>query len=142
MYDDVLLATDGSEAAERAAEHATEISLRFDARLHVLYAVSPSLPEVMSSEDVESALKDATDVGEELVEGVAGTARDEGVDAVARVEQRAPHEAILEYAEENDVDLIVMGSRGRSERSLRDRLLGGVSAKVVSTSEKPVLTVG
>lgn len=141
MYDDVLLATDGSETAETAAEHAVEVSNRFDARLHVVHAVSPPLSEIFSSEDVERALEEATAAGEEVVEEVAERARDEGVDAVTRVEQRAPHEAILEYAEEKDADVIVMGSRGRSEKSLRDRLLGSVSAKVVNTSEKPVLTV-
>jgi len=141
MYDDVLLATDGSEAAERAAEHAVEVSKRFDARLHVLHAVSPPLSEVLGSEDVERALEEATEAGEDMVEEVAERARDEGVDVVTRVEQRAPHEAVLEYAEEKDVDIIVMGSRGSSEKSLRDRLLGSVSEKVVRTSEKPVLTV-
>lgn len=141
MYENVLLATDGSEAADRAAEHAVQIALRFDARLHVLHAVSPSLSEVLGSEDVERALEEATEAGEEMVESVAERAKEEGIDVVTQVEQRAAHEAILEYADENDVDLIVMGSRGASERSLRDRLIGGVSVKVVSMSKKPVLTV-
>lgn len=141
MYDDVLLATDGSEAAERAAEHAVEVSKRFDAQLHVVHAVSPSVSEVLTSENVSSALEQATEAGEEIVEGVTEEARDEGVEAVGSVVQRSPHEAVLEYAEKKDTDIIVMGSRGRSEKSLRDRLLGSVSAKVVSTSEKPVLTV-
>ncbi|MDZ7687439.1 MAG: universal stress protein [Halobacteriales archaeon] len=141
MYEEVLVATDGSEPAERAADHAVEICRRFDARLHVLHAVSPSITEVLSSENVETALEEATSAGEVLVEDVAEKARSEDVDVVTRVEQRAPHEAILEYTEENDVDLVVMGSRGRSEKSIRDRLLGGVSAKVVRMSEKSVLTV-
>jgi len=141
MYDEVLFATDGSEPAERAAEHAVEICRRFDARLHVVHAVSPSLTKVLSSEDVESALDEATSAGEDIVEEVAEMARDEGVDVVTHVEQRTAHEAILEYIDENDIDLVVMGSRGRSEKSIRDRLLGGVSAKVVRMSEKPVLTV-
>ncbi len=141
MYDDVLIATDGSEAANRAAEHAVEVSKRFDARLHVVHAVSPSVSEVLTSENVSSALEQATEAGEEMVESIAEDARDEGVEAVGCVVQRSPHEAVLGYSEENDADLIVMGSRGRSEKSLRDRLLGSVSAKVVSTSEKPVLTV-
>ena len=141
MYDEVLFATDGSEPAERAAEHAVEICRRFDARLHVVHAVSPSLTKVLSSEDVESALDEATSAGEEIVEDVAEKARAGGVDVVTHVEQRTAHEAILEYIDENGIDLVVMGSRGRSEKSIRDRLLGGVSAKVVRMSEKPVLTV-
>ncbi|MFP4189154.1 MAG: universal stress protein [Halobacteriales archaeon] len=74
-------------------------------------------------------------------DAVAEKARAEGVEVRTHVEQRSPHEAVLEYAEENGVDLIVVGSRGKSEKRLRDRLLGGVSTKVVYLSDVPVLTV-
>jgi len=141
MYDNILVATDGSEHSARACDHAVETAVRFDARLHVLHAVSPRLSDVFSSDSVENLVGDATEHGEEVVEEVAAEARKAGADVVTHVEQRVPHEAILEYAEENDVDLIVVGSRGRSEKSLSDRLLGGVSAKVVYTAEVPVLTV-
>lgn len=141
MYDDILLATDGSATADRAAEHATAQAREFGATLHVLHAVAPALTDVISSDSVGELVEDATGEGEDLVERVAERARAEGVDTVTHVEQRSPHEAILGYAEEEGVDLIVVGSRGRSEKSIRDRLLGGVSTKVVYLSDVPVLTV-
>lgn len=142
MYDDILLATDGSETADRAAEHAVAQADRFGATLHVVHAVAPGLTDVISSDSVGELVEDAEERGTALVNGIADDARAEGVEVVTHVEQRAPHEAVLEYAEENDVDMIVVGSRGRSEKSIRDRLLGGVSTKVVHLSDVPVLTVG
>jgi nucleotide-binding universal stress UspA family protein len=141
MYDDILLATDGSGAANRAAEHAVAQASRFGATLHVLHAVAPGLTDVISSDSVGELVKGAETEGEEIVEKVADEARGEGVEVVTHVEQRAPHEAVLEYAEDNEIDLIIVGSRGKSEKSLRDRLLGGVSTKVVYLSDVPVMTV-
>jgi nucleotide-binding universal stress UspA family protein len=141
MYDDILVATDGSETAERAADHALTLAAEFGATLHVVHAVAPGIADVISSESVGELVHDAERSGEGIVEAVAERARSEGVDVVTHVEQRAPHEAVIEYAEENAVDLIIVGSRGRSEKSLRDRLLGGVSTKVVYLSDIPVLTV-
>ena len=141
MYDEILLATDGSEPSSRAADHAVEQARAFDARLHVLHAVSPRVFDVFSSDDVRGAIDEATERGERLVGELEERAGSEDIDVVTTVEQRAPHKAIAEYAEENDIDLVVMGSRGSSEKSIGDRLLGGVSSKVVYTSDVPVLTV-
>jgi nucleotide-binding universal stress UspA family protein len=141
MYDDVLLATDGSDSAQRAAEHAVAQAQEFDATLHVVHAVSPRITEVLSSDSVGDLVRRSEEVGEELVEEVAQDARSDGVEVFTHVEQRAAHEAVLEYAEKNGIDLIVVGSRGKSEKGLRDRLLGGVSTKVVYSADVPVLTV-
>lgn len=141
MYDDVLLATDGSDSAQRAAEHAVAQAQEFDATLHVVHAVSPRITEVLSSDSVGDLVRRSEEVGEELVEEVAQDARSNGVEVFTHVEQRAAHEAVLEYAEKNGIDLIVVGSRGKSEKGLRDRLLGGVSTKVVYSADVPVLTV-
>jgi len=141
MYDEILVGVDGSEPASRAAKHAVGQARCFDARLHVLHAVSPRLFDVFSSDNIEGLVDDATERGEKLVETVADEARADGIDVVTHVEQRVPHEAIIKYAEENGIDLIVLGSRGRSDKSISDRLLGGVSSKVIHLSDKPVMTV-
>ena len=141
MYDEILLATDGSEPSSRAAKHAVAQARSFDARLHVVHAVSPRVFDVFSSGNVKELIDEATERGESLVGIVEEEARAEGVEVVTQVEQRAPYEAITEYAEENDIDLIVMGSRGRSAKGISDRLLGSVSSRVVYAAEIPVLTV-
>jgi nucleotide-binding universal stress UspA family protein len=55
------------------------------------------------------------------------------------VAQGAPHQAILDYVDEHDIDLVVMGTHGRT--GLDRYLLGSVTEKVVRLSDAPVLTV-
>jgi nucleotide-binding universal stress UspA family protein len=63
-----------------------------------------------------------------------------GVDTIEGVvAQGAPHRAILDYVDEQDIDLIVMGTHGRT--GLDRYLLGSVTEKVVRLSDAPVLTV-
>jgi len=55
------------------------------------------------------------------------------------VEWGEPYESVLDYADEHDIDIIVMGTHGRT--GLDHHLLGSVTEKVVRTSDVPVLTV-
>jgi nucleotide-binding universal stress UspA family protein len=75
--------------------------------------------------------------GTDLVERVA----DRFGDVQTRTEVRSgnPHETILDYTDEHDIDLVVMGTHGRT--GLDRYLLGSVTEKVVRTSDVPVLTV-
>lgn len=137
MYGDVLLATHTGE--EAAVGHAIDVSRNYGATLHVLYAVDPSTWSTLGT-DVATAVQKLEEEGHDTVEGVADRAREEGVDAVTAVVERVPHEAVLEYASKNDVDLIVMGA-STYEGRLRSSLLGGATDKVVRSSDVPVLTV-
>lgn len=137
MYSDVLLATHTGE--ERAVDHAIDVCREYGATLHVLYAVDPSTWSTLGG-DVSTTVHELEEKGQETVDDVAARAGKEGVDVVTAVVDRVPHEAILEYARENDVDLIVMGA-STYEGRLRSSLLGGATDKVVRTSRIPVLTV-
>lgn len=142
MYDRVLVPTDGSEPSLRAAEHAAELAARFDATLHALYVVDadPS-PLAVSRADVRETLRE---VGEQAAEAtfekVQPLADDAGVDLETAVVEGAPAEQIVDYATEQAVDLVVMGTHGRS--GLGRRLLGSVTERVVRNAPVPVLTVG
>ena len=137
MYERILLPTDGSDASDRAVEQAIGLARETGATLHVLFVVEdiPYAPELMDDE-VEGQLRE---LGQEALEEIRAQAdeADVAVDAVLR--QGAPHTTILEYAEEADVDLIVMGTHGRS--GLDRYLLGSVTERVVRTADAPVLTV-
>ncbi|RBI62091.1 universal stress protein [halophilic archaeon] len=137
-YENVLLPTDGSEAATRAVGQATDLAAELDATLHVLSVVGePSLGLDVRSQVSDADLREAA---EETVSNAAETAADGGVERVVeRVERGDPARTIDAYAEENDVDLVVMGTTGRREV---DRiLLGGVTEKVLRSSPVPVMTV-
>jgi nucleotide-binding universal stress UspA family protein len=75
-----------------------------------------------------------------VVEETASRARQHGVDSVtAETRLGVPTRAILDYADEYDPDLIVMGTQGKT--GLRRYLLGSVTEKIVRLSDVPVLTV-
>lgn len=139
MFENILLPTDGSKGAESAVERAIELARISDATLHVLYVVDTSAAETMDGHGgfALSALEEA---GQETVGKVADRVRASGVENVSSVVERGvPHRTILEYADERDIDCIVMGTHGRT--GVERFLLGSVTEKVVRLSEVPVLTV-
>ena len=135
MYENVLVPTDGSEPAQVATEQAYEIADRFDATLHALFVidVDENTPLNLSAEPVVEGLRRE---GEKLTQAVADGAP-AGLETVTAVEQGNPDEQILEYADAEDVDVIVMGSHGR--RGLDRFLLGSVTEKVIRQSDCSVL---
>lgn len=143
MYDRILLPTDMSPGVDRAIEHAIDAAQRYDAELHVLYVVDaeayssyPGDEYVHEFEGLEAALEHA---GEEAVEDIVATAQEAGVETEAVVRHGVPHEEILEYIEEADVGLTVIGSKNRS--SEYRRLLGSVADRLVNMSDRPVTVV-
>ncbi|SDM72196.1 Nucleotide-binding universal stress protein, UspA family [Halogranum gelatinilyticum] len=138
MYAEILLPSDGSDAAAVATEHALNLAQRYDAQLHVLYVVDQSAVGGMMSESqlVASALERE---GNEVVEAVAQLAGDHGVDVTTSVVTGHPSRTILDYAADHDVDLVVMGTHGRS--GIDRYLLGSVTERVVRRADVPVLAV-
>ncbi|WP_336135210.1 universal stress protein [Natronomonas amylolytica] len=137
MYDRILLPTDGSDATNPAVEQAIGLARETGAELHVLFVVEdiPYAPEMMDDR-VEDQLRE---IGEGAIEEIRERADEAGVDLVAAIREGAPHNSILGYADEEDIDAIVMGTHGRS--GLDRYLLGSVTERVVRTADVPVLTV-
>lgn len=139
MYDDILVPTDGSDAAEVAIDEAVSLAALTGARLHGLYVVDSrdyaTLPEtkwVELAAELESA-------GEDAVLAVERAAESAGVEVTTTIQRGPPHEAILQYVEREGVDLVVMGTHGRS--GLGRVLLGSVAESVVRRSPVPVHVV-
>ncbi|WP_302081910.1 universal stress protein [Salinibaculum rarum] len=141
MFETVVIATDGSESAERAVRMALDIADRFEATVHALSVVDAG--DVAASpdelrDDLENAL---TTAGGEAVEAVETRASEEVPDCnvVTAVEEGDPVETITDYADDNDADVIAMGTRGR--HGDHAFLLGSVAEGIVRHSKTPVLTV-
>jgi nucleotide-binding universal stress UspA family protein len=137
MYEEILLPTDGSEGTSAAVDRAIDLARTTGARLHVLFAVNPNV-------GVDAAMIGALDAmeetGREAVADVVSAAEAAGLDRVEEhLVQGTPYRAIVEFAAENDVDLIVMGTHGR--RGVDRYLLGSVTEKVIRASPVPVLSV-
>jgi nucleotide-binding universal stress UspA family protein len=138
MYDHVVIPTDGSEVAERAADHALGIAERYGADVHVVYVVDTTTYGFEDApRSIVGLLKEG---GRNAIEAIAVAANERELPVTSDVLRGVPHEAIAEYATGVDADLIAMGTRGRAAGD--DRLLGSTTARVVRRSTIPVLAHG
>ncbi|QLK25344.1 universal stress protein [Natrinema zhouii] len=132
MYQDILVPTDGSDGTRRSLTHGLAIAKRFDATIHALSVVPEGpLGTLQTDEAIPAA--------ERAVERIEAEATREGVDVVTAVEQGVPHETILAYADDHDIDMIVMGTQGRT--GLDRVLVGSVTERIVRMADVPVVTV-
>jgi nucleotide-binding universal stress UspA family protein len=141
MYDRLLVPTDGSEGAEAAARHGLNLATAFDSQMHLLSVVDErSYSSALA--DLDPAIGEQRDVFEqqatEAVEHLEELVSDQSVTYHTAVEHGIPHEAIRSYVEKHDIDLVSMGTHGRT--GLDRLLLGSVTERVVRTSDVPVLT--
>ncbi|SNZ05699.1 Nucleotide-binding universal stress protein, UspA family [Natronoarchaeum philippinense] len=140
MYETVLLATDGSACADRAAERAIDLASTYGADLHAVYAIETRTAydtAIVERDEVEANLRAE---GESILGDVADRAAEAGVEATTAIEMGVPADVIEAYAEAHDADVIVLGRRGRSE--LRRALLGSTTDALVRESPVPVMIVG
>jgi nucleotide-binding universal stress UspA family protein len=138
MYDTILVPTDGSAAVVEPVERAVDLAESYDATVHALYVVDSSAYGTldMSTSVVVDSLEEE---GETAVGYVADEAEAAGVPVETAVVHGTPHRTIMDYVDEHDVDLVVMGTHGR--RGVDRFLLGSVTEKVVRTAPVPVMTV-
>lgn len=139
-YDEVLIPTDGSEPAAMAIDHGLAIAQKTGARIHAVnivdvgdVAVSPNYtPPTEVIEHLESE-------GEAATDRIATQARARGLDAITEVREGFPASDLLDYADEHDIDLITMGTTGRT--GLNRYLLGSTTERIIRHAEIPVLAV-
>lgn len=138
MIESVLVPTDGSERSERAAAHGIAIARAYDATVHALSVVETGALEFGDFAE-GSEIYDALETGgRRSTAAIADRAADAGLSTVTDVRDGPAGRTILDYAEEADVDLLSMGTHGRT--GVRRALLGSVTERVVRESERPVLT--
>ena len=141
MFETVVIATDGSESAERAVRMALDIADRFGATVHALSVVDAG-DVAASPDDLRDDLEDAlAEAGGEAVAAVETRAAQQvpDCDVVTAVREGDPAEEIMAYTDETDADVIAMGTRGR--HGDHAFLLGSVAEALVRHSKTPVLTV-
>ena len=140
MYKRVLIPLDGSALAEQALPHAIAQARHFKAELILLKAVEP-FPHArgMSLADLERIRQQAHTWAHEYLERLAADIQQQGVSVQKVTIDGRPHTGISDYAGTNQVDLIVMSTRGQS--GLSRWLMGSVADRVVRGAVVPVLLV-
>jgi nucleotide-binding universal stress UspA family protein len=135
---EILVPTDGSEPAEAALDHAFE---RFsDDRITALYVMDPvEGATAWGPATGEDWLGSAEKRAETVLGDVAERGADDGIDIRTDSVVGRPSRAIIEFAEDNDIGHIVIGSHGRD--GISRVLLGSVAETVIRRSPVPVTVV-
>jgi nucleotide-binding universal stress UspA family protein len=131
-YRNILVPTDGSDAAQPAERLGIALAGRFGATVHALSVV----PELrIGSRETEDAYEAASRDAIERMKEHGG----ENTDIRGGIEHGVPHRTILDHCDAVDADLIVLGTHGRT--GVERFVLGSVAEKVVRLAERPVLVV-
>jgi nucleotide-binding universal stress UspA family protein len=146
-FSTVLLPTDGSENAESAIDPAMEIAQQYGSTLHVLNVVDlQAAGGVFDAGGLEKEFVDRLEeTGKETVDAIVEeiVERSPDLDVESAVVRTSSFDGaaagIREYVAEHDVDLVVMGSHGRS--NLKRQVLGSVASTLVRSVDVPVLIV-
>ena len=142
MYKKILLPTDGSKFAEKAEKHALFLAEASGAEIVALSVVETSFSIGLPSDDtifqINQLLKKETEKNLQKVKKMKDETNSD-VKITLKVDEGSPAEVILETIEKENIDLVVMGSSGKTGF---DRfIMGSVAEKVVKAAECSVLVV-
>lgn len=134
----IAVATDFGAASARALELASQLAAQYQAELVVLHAIEAFTPPypiglVPDRETVDAAARKELD-------GEVERAKSKGIAAEGVLLHGEPPERIIDFVENNLVDLLVVGTHGR--KGVSRWMLGSAAEKIVRACKTPVLTVG
>ena len=155
LFKKILVAMDGSEDSQKAAQAALELAEKLKTELVVLHVIIPptsyyqttiasptgmSLP-APSQHEIDAYYSYARKVATSIVGEVESKAKRQGIHIKTEIPEAGSSvvEAILNHAAKDNVDLIVVGTRGLG--GFKKLLLGSVSSGIVSHAHCPVLVV-
>lgn len=137
MFKRILVATDGSENAASAVEHAAALARAAGAERVTVLHVCPACTADLDPE------RQNQEIAQQIARHASEAFADTGAEVHVRVEVDYHPEdvgtGITEVAQQEDADIIVLGSRGLS--GIRGMLLGSVSSKVLQLATCPVLVI-
>jgi len=146
MIKNILVATDASPGANRAINFAADMAAKYEATLHLLYAVRemqlpPELKKMAEVEKIAGARSDVLDfVGRKILGDAELRAGKKGASKIkSALEHGDPANVILRYAKRRNIDLIVLGTRGLGQ--VKGMLMGSVSRKVTNLAEISCLII-
>jgi nucleotide-binding universal stress UspA family protein len=147
MYQNILVATDGTQLGSQAVEHAAKLAHALNARLTIVTVTEP--PPTFSSVEIgwtvpgdvydQFRRADAERARKILQDALAATARLGSVGSPLHIPDQSPHAGILSAAKDTAADLIVISSHGH--RGLDRLIMGSQASKILSLAQCPVLTV-
>jgi len=140
LYKKILIPTDNSQVSIEAARHGLEIAKLMNSKVYVIYVVD-IMPFVgLPTEGFWEAMREVLEEeGKEAFKKIRKMAEEIGVNVITEILEGSPAKEIVEYAEKRGIDLIVMGTSGKS--GIDRLLLGSVAEKVSRRAQCPVLLI-
>lgn len=139
-YDEILIPTDGSKPAAAAVDHGLAIAENTGGRVHAVYVSDArTVSATPDGTEISDLIEQLESKGENATEDIATQAESVGVDAVTEIRTGSPARELLEYADQNDIDLIAMGTTGRT--GIDRHLLGSTTERTIRHADVPVLAV-
>lgn len=148
MYTHILIATDGSELAQKGLDHGLSLARKLEGKVTILNVSEPVPVYAMGGEfgpagpaiDLEAYRQGGREAARKILGEAEAAAEKAGVPAeTVHVELMRPAEAIVETAKDRGCNLIVMASHGR--RGLGRLFLGSQTIETLTYSPVPVLVV-
>jgi len=141
FFKKILIATDGSTAAENAADFGIEIAGLSGAKVYAVYVIDiTSFDSILMDEPLTKDMSERFEKkGLEATSYVEENAKAAGLEAEAVMLKGNPAKEILDFVEKQKIDMIVVGSIGKS--GIERLALGSVSGKVVRNAKVSVLVV-
>jgi nucleotide-binding universal stress UspA family protein len=147
-FSKIVVGVDGSEESMKAAEYAISIAKLYNAELNAITVLTSDIGYIYSSPGVESpplTVKEiillAGDEAKKWFDEIKEKANKKGIQLKTEyiVAKKSLLNTILEYVEEHNINLVVVGTRGRS--GIKKMLLGSIASGLVTYSPCPVLVI-
>ena len=154
MFSNILVPLDGSELSEKALDTAKDIASSAEVTVHLIEVISrkPEFdarrhttgffqtgPLELELDSARQLIDRQIERAKEYLEMVSVELQNAGINVVTAIGEGAADEQIVNYAKENNIDLIVMSTHGHG--GIRRLFVGSVTDRVVHSGEKPVLVV-
>lgn len=142
MYKNILVGYDGSDASLKALERAVNIAKLTGGKIHVVGVIKPldfGYVDYVSPEEIDQYEKEEISREEKLLSKAIEKVKQEGLEATYKILEGDPAEELMTYADENSIDLIVVGRKGAG--MLKRILMGSVSLSLVKYANQDILVV-
>ena len=140
LYKKILIATDGSEPNKKAVTYGIELARLSGAKVNVAYVVdTAAFASVPMDAGWEMMYELLQKEGNEAIQQIVDDAKASGIDIEGSLLEGHPSHEIIEFSQNNEIDVVVLGTLGKS--GLDRFLLGSVAEKVTRNSKVPVLVV-
>ena len=138
-YKRIMIATDGSKPARKAIEKGIDLARITGAKLYAVYVIIPTVHSARDFGWEKAAREHFISEGKRAIGFVEDAAKAAGVEVESVFLEGHPADEIIKFAEQNDIEMIVIGTLGKT--GLDRFLLGSVAENVVRHSKVPVLVV-